>query len=380
MIVNPQDEEAFKRTINFPARGIGNTTLNKISEAARTHNVSMWEIIGQPLEYNLNVNAGTAKKLKDFRELIESFIAQINELSAYELASKVVKQSGIASEAYQDQTPEGMSRQENLQELLGGIHEFCESRQEEGIDGIGLMDFLSEVSLLTDQDTDKEASQEKVTMMTVHAAKGLEFNNVFIVGMEEDLFPSAMAKNEFRGLEEERRLFYVAITRAKEYCMISYAKSRFRNGMVNASNPSRFLRDIDAEYLNVNASVFGGFGVINRPETYTRELFDYTNTPPARVTNNDRLTDFQKYEHEKRDIDLPLSRPKFVNAKNAVPKTSTGKTNEVQVGATIKHERFGIGKVTAVSGDPDSRKATVEFENSGVKQLLLKFARFDIIG
>ncbi|GAB6008583.1 ATP-dependent helicase [Dysgonomonas reticulitermitis] len=380
MIVNPQDEEAFKRTINFPARGIGNTTLNKISEAARTHNVSMWEIIGQPLEYNLNVNAGTAKKLKDFRELIESFIASLNEYSAYELASRIVKQSGIASEAYQDQTPEGMSRQENLQELLGGIHEFCESRQEEGIDGIGLMDFLSEVSLLTDQDTDKEASQEKVTMMTVHAAKGLEFNNVFIVGMEEDLFPSAMAKNEFRGLEEERRLFYVAITRAKEYCMISYAKSRFRNGMVNASNPSRFLRDIDVEYLNVNASVFGGFGVINKPDTYTKELFDYTKTPPARVTNNDRLTDFQKYEHEKRDIDLPLSRPKFVNAKNAVPKTSTGKTNEVQVGATIKHERFGIGKVTAVSGDPDSRKATVEFENSGVKQLLLKFARFDIIG
>lgn len=381
MIVNPQDEEAFKRTVNFPARGIGNTTLNKISEAARTHNVSLWEVIGQPLEYNLNINTGTAKKLKDFRELIEGFIAQIDELSAYELATKIVKQSGIASEAYQDQTPEGMSRQENLQELLGGIHEFCESRQEEDSGGIGLMDFLSEVSLLTDQDTDKEASQEKVTMMTVHAAKGLEFNNVFVVGLEEDLFPSAMAKNEFRGLEEERRLFYVAITRAKEYCMISYAKSRFRNGQVNASNPSRFLRDIDTEYLNVNSSVFGGFGAINKPETYTKELFDKTNTPSLRATNDDRLTSFQKSEHEKRDIDLPLSRPnKLVNARNAVPKTSTSKTNEVQVGATIKHERFGIGKVTAVSGDPDSRKATVEFENSGVKQLLLKFARFDIIG
>ena len=162
--------------------------------------------------------------------------------------------------------------------------------------------------------------------------------------------------------------------------MVSYAKSRFRNGQINASNPSRFLRDIDAEYLNVNASVFGGFGVINKPDTYTKELFDYTNTPPARTADNDRLTNFQKSEYENRDIDLPLSRPKLVNAKNAVPKTSMGKTNEVQVGATIKHERFGIGKVTAVSGDPDSRKATVEFENSGVKQLLLKFARFDIIG
>jgi DNA helicase-2/ATP-dependent DNA helicase PcrA len=378
MIVNPRDEEAFKRTINFPARGIGSTTLDKVSNAARIHNISLWEVIGQPLEYNLNVNAGTSKKLKDFRELIESFIALINELSAYELASKIVKQSGIASEAYQDQTPEGMSRQENLQELLGGIHGFCESRQEEGSGGIGLMDFLSEVSLLTDQDTDKEANQEKVTMMTVHAAKGLEFNNVFIVGLEEDLFPSAMAKNEIRGLEEERRLFYVAITRAKEYCMISYAKSRFRNGMVNASNPSRFLRDIDTEYLNVNASVLGGFGVINKPETYTRELFDYTKTSSTPATYGDRPATAQKPMAN--NTDLPLSRPKFVNAKNAVPKTSAGKTNEVQVGATIKHERFGIGKVTAVSGDPDSRKATVEFENSGVKQLLLKFARFDIIG
>lgn len=378
MIVNPQDEEAFKRIVNIPKRGIGDTTIDKVLNAARTHNVSMWEVIGQPLEHNLNVNAGTAKKLKDFRELIESFIASLNEYSAYELASRIVKQSGIASEAYQDQTPEGMSRQENLQELLGGIHEFCESRQEEGIDGIGLMDFLSEVSLLTDQDTDKEASQEKVTMMTVHAAKGLEFKNVFVVGMEEDLFPSAMAKNEFRGLEEERRLFYVAITRAKEYCMISYAKSRFRNGMVNASNPSRFLRDIDTEYLNVNASVYGGFGVINKPDTYTKELFDYTDTPVSRTTYNDRPAIAQKPANE--SPDLSLSHAKLVNAKDAVQKTSTGKTNEVQVGATIKHERFGIGKVTAVSGDPDSRKATVEFENSGVKQLLLKFARFDIIG
>ena len=248
MVVNPYDEEAFRRTVNFPTRGIGNTTLNKIADAARLHNVSLWEVISNPLGFNLDVNAGTAKKLAGFKELIESFISQLQELSAYELATRIVKESGIASDAYQDQTPEGMSRQENLQELLGGIHEFCESRQEEGLGGIGLMDFLSEVSLLSDQDTDKEADKEKVTMMTIHAAKGLEFNNVFVVGLEEDLFPSAMAKDEFRGLEEERRLFYVAITRAKEFCMITYAKSRFRNGQINACNPSRFLRDIDTDY------------------------------------------------------------------------------------------------------------------------------------
>ncbi len=380
MVVNPYDEEAFRRTVNFPTRGIGNTTLNKIADAARLHNVSLWEVISNPLGFNLDVNAGTAKKLAGFKELIESFIAQLQELSAYELATRIVKESGIASDAYQDQTPEGMSRQENLQELLGGIHEFCESRQEEGLGGIGLMDFLSEVSLLSDQDTDKEADKEKVTMMTIHAAKGLEFNNVFVVGLEEDLFPSAMAKDEFRGLEEERRLFYVAITRAKEFCMITYAKSRFRNGQINACNPSRFLRDIDTDYLNVNAGVLGsgGFGVLNRPETYTKELFDYSSN--TRTTHAERSV-----QRESTLLPQPknesFGQPKFVNARTATPKTSAGSNaGEVGVGAIIKHERFGIGKVTAVTGDIDSRKATVEFENSGVKQLLLKFARIEIIG
>ncbi len=380
MVVNPYDEEAFRRTVNFPTRGIGNTTLNKIADAARLHNVSLWEVISNPLGFNLDVNAGTAKKLAGFKELIESFIAQLQELSAYELATRIVKESGIASDAYQDQTPEGMSRQENLQELLGGIHEFCESRQEEGLGGIGLMDFLSEVSLLSDQDTDKEADKEKVTMMTIHAAKGLEFNNVFVVGLEEDLFPSAMAKDEFRGLEEERRLFYVAITRAKEFCMITYAKSRFRNGQINACNPSRFLRDIDTDYLNVNAGVLGsgGFGVLNRPETYTKELFDYSSN--TRTTHPERSV-----QRESTPLSQPknesFGQPKFVNARTATPKTSAGSNaGEVSVGAIIKHERFGIGKVTAVTGDVDSRKATVEFENSGVKQLLLKFARIEIIG
>lgn len=380
MVVNPYDEEAFRRTVNFPTRGIGNTTLNKIADAARLHNVSLWEVISNPLGFNLDVNAGTAKKLAGFKELIESFISQLQELSAYELATRIVKESGIASDAYQDQTPEGMSRQENLQELLGGIHEFCESRQEEGLGGIGLMDFLSEVSLLSDQDTDKEADKEKVTMMTIHAAKGLEFNNVFVVGLEEDLFPSAMAKDEFRGLEEERRLFYVAITRAKEFCMITYAKSRFRNGQINACNPSRFLRDIDTDYLNVNAGVLGsgGFGVLNRPETYTKELFDYSSN--TRTTHPERSV-----ERESTPLSQPrnesFGQPKFVNARTATPKMSAGSNaGEVGVGAIIKHERFGIGKVTAVTGDVDSRKATVEFENSGVKQLLLKFARIEIIG
>lgn len=380
MVVNPNDEEAFKRIINFPARGIGATTLSKIADTARLHVVSLWDVIGNPLEYNLNVNAGTAKKLQGFRELVESFIAELHELSAYEIASRIVKQSGIATDAYQDQTPEGMSRQENLQELLGGIHEFCETRKEEGIEGVGLLDFLSEVSLLSDQDTDKEAEKEKVTMMTVHAAKGLEFNNVFVVGMEEDLFPSAMAKEEFRGLEEERRLFYVAITRAKEFCMITYAKSRFRNGQINASNPSRFLRDIDTSYLNVNAGVLGGGFVINKPETYTQNPFGERGYQQSLYQNN--KVEGKPFQQPKASPPMPSSpRTNLVNVRNAKPKASAGSNaGEVQEGAIIKHERFGIGKVTAVTGDTESRKATVEFENSGIKQLLLKFARFEIIG
>ncbi|MDR2953770.1 MAG: UvrD-helicase domain-containing protein [Prevotella sp.] len=384
MVVNPYDEEAFKRIINFPTRGIGNTTVTKIADAARLHNVSLWEVIGDPLGYNLNINAGTAKKLGDFRELIEGFILQLNELNAYEISTKVVKESGIASEAYQDQTPEGMSRQENLQELLGGIHEFCESRREEGLGGISLMDFLSEVSLLSDQDTDKEAEKEKVTMMTVHAAKGLEFNNVFIVGLEEDLFPSAMVKDEFgkprdRELEEERRLFYVAITRAREFCMITWAKQRFRNGQMNFCKKSCFLRDLKKEFLNgdIDELENNNFGVLNRPETYTKELFDYSKSSDLGFNMPSRPASTPV---EKSPSPIP-SRGRLVNARTATPKPSAGiNSGEVEVGAMIKHERFGIGKVTAITGDPDSRKATVEFENSGVKQLLLKFARFEVIG
>lgn len=385
MIVNPDDEEAFKRIINFPARGIGNTTVSKIAAAANLHNVSLWQIISNPLAYNLDVNSGTAKKLAGFRELIESFTVQLDKLSAYDLASIVVKQSGIASDAYQDQTPEGLSRQENLQELLGGIHEFCETRQEEGETKIGLIDFLSDVSLLTDQDTDKESEEEKVTMMTIHASKGLEFKNVFVVGLEEDLFPSAMAKNESRGLEEERRLFYVAITRAQDFCMLTFAKSRFRNGQVNACNPSRFLRDIDTTYLNVNKSVLsGGFGGMQTSSYSTPSFFSTSSNreQPTRTQSTSptsRPTSPASTSTPRQQA--PTYGPsKLVRADKAMAsKSSPSLVEGVSVGNMIKHDRFGIGTVKAITGDADSRKATVEFENAGVKQLLLKFARFEII-
>lgn len=384
MVVNPKDEEAFKRIINYPTRGIGNTTVGKIVNTAQLHNLSLWETIGDPLAYNLNVNAGTAKKLNDFHTLIDGFIKELPVASAYELATKIVKESGIAREAYQDQTPEGMSRQENLQELLGGIHEFCESRVEEGEQNISLIDFLSEVSLLSDQDTDKEVDQEKVTMMTIHASKGLEFKNVFVVGLEEDLFPSSMTKSEPKGLEEERRLFYVAITRAEQFCMLTYAKSRFRNGQTNSCNPSRFLKDIDREFLNANAGVLegtmGGFS-----QQTQGNFWDTVRK------NREEKEELQEVKRKEESIferpQIPVSRedkyskPNFVNARNAEPKTPLTKDiYGIQVGAVIKHERFGIGTVSAIEGDAASRKATVEFENAGVKQLLLKFARFEIIG
>jgi DNA helicase-2/ATP-dependent DNA helicase PcrA len=382
MIVNPKDEEAFKRIINFPTRGIGNTTLGKIADVARIHNISFWEVIGDPLGYNLSVNAGTAKKLQGFRELIESFIVDLNQLSAYELATRVVKESGIAREAYQDQTPEGMSRQENLQELLGGIHEFCESRQEEGEERISLIDFLSEVSLLSDQDTDKEENAEKVTMMTIHASKGLEFRNVFIVGLEEDLFPSSMTKSEPRGLEEERRLFYVAITRAEEFCMLSYAKSRFRNGQTNPCNPSRFLKDIDKDYLKANAGVLEG-GFAGYSQSGSGGFWDNVRqSREERESVSQNSTDKNRniFEEPKVDKQEKYSRSNLVNVRNAKPKTEpSADLSGIYVGAVIKHDRFGIGTVIALDGDESSRKATVQFENSGTKQLLLKFARFEIL-
>lgn len=384
MVVNPKDEEAFKRIVNYPARGIGNTTIGKIVDAATLHNVSLWEVTADSLKFNLNVNSGTAKKLRDFYDLVDGFIRDQNTTSAYELATRIVKESGIAREAYQDQTPEGMSRQENLQELLGGIHEFCETRMEEGIENIRLVDFLSEVSLLSDQDMDKEENKEKVTMMTIHASKGLEFKNVFVVGLEEDLFPSSMAKAEPKGLEEERRLFYVAVTRAEEFCMLSYAKSRFRNGQTSPSNPSRFLKDIDKAYLKANEGVLdggiGGFGRYaeggfwddvhkNREDRESQNTRTFINREtPSQTTVTDRYAS---------------GRPsKLVSMKDAETRSTppTQDVSGISVGTVIRHERFGIGKILSIEGDTSSRKATVEFENSGTKQLLLKFARFDIVG
>ena len=251
LTVNPNDEEAFKRIINYPARGIGDTTVNKITAAASNHNVSLWTVLCEPLTYGVNINKGTAGKLQDFRCLIAGFIESVAEKNAYELGTEIIRQSGIIADVCQDNSPENLSRKENIEELANGMSDFCAQRLEEGNANTTLSDFLSEVSLLTDQDSDKDGDDEKITLMTVHSAKGLEFKNVFVVGMEENLFPSGMAGDSPRALEEERRLFYVAITRAEDHCFLTYAKSRYRYGKMEFGNPSRFLKDIDVRFLKL---------------------------------------------------------------------------------------------------------------------------------
>lgn len=376
LIVNPHDEEAFKRVINYPSRGIGDTTVNKVISAATENNVSLWTVLNAPIDYALPINSGTAKKLTDFREMIERFIEQNTRLSAEEMAAIVVKESGIVSSLFQDRSVEGISKQENLQELLKGIAEFCELRREEGVEQVSLADFLSEVSLLTDQDNDKEEQANKVTMMTVHAAKGLEFKNVFVVGLEEELFPSSMSKDNPRAVEEERRLFYVAITRAEENCVLTYAKSRFRNGQSAMCSPSRFLKDIDVRFLDVPADSSADTFAAAR-ERFQRPAFTSPFQQPRAV------------EKEEPSFISPVAqalqrqRLTKVETTTSTPASSSAPASDLsglRVGAKVRHDRFGEGEVIAIEGDGGNAKATVAFTHFGQKQLLLKFARLTIIG
>ena len=376
LIVNPHDEEAFKRVINYPSRGIGDTTVNKVIKAATENNVSLWTVLNAPIDYALPINSGTAKKLTAFREMIERFIEQNTRLSAEEMAAIVVKESGIVSSLFQDRSVEGISKQENLQELLKGIAEFCELRREEGVEQVSLADFLSEVSLLTDQDNDKDEQANKVTMMTVHAAKGLEFKNVFVVGLEEELFPSSMSKDNPRAVEEERRLFYVAITRAEENCVLTYAKSRFRNGQSAMCSPSRFLKDIDVRFLDVPADSSADTFAAAR-ERFQRPAFTSPFQQPRAVEKEEPSFISPVAQAQQRQ------RLTKVETTTSTPASSSAPASDLsglRVGAKVRHDRFGEGEVIAIEGDGGNAKATVAFTHFGQKQLLLKFARLTIIG
>ena len=381
LIVNPNDEEAFKRIINYPARGIGDTTVGKIIAAATGHNVSLWTVLCEPLAYGLNFNKGTVGKLQAFRELISAFITDAAEKNAYEIGADIIRQSGIINDVCQDNSPENLSRKENIEELVNGMSDFCAQRQEEGNPNVLLGDFLSEVSLLTDQDSDKDGDDEEITLMTVHSAKGLEFKNVFVVGMEENLFPSGMVGDSPRALEEERRLFYVAITRAEEHCFLSYAKTRFRYGKMEFGSPSRFLKDIDVRFLRLpqDAGMFRRVeeeAAVFRRENARGFAPDREDAPYG---GKERVS-----VRPKQQIIAPTVPH---NLKRVAPSANTASTspsagasaNRVQQGQLIEHERFGLGEVLKVEGEGDNAKATIRFKNAGDKQLLLRFARFKVL-
>lgn len=382
LVVNPNDEEAFKRIINYPARGIGDTTVGKIIAAATDNKVSLWTVLCEPLSYALNFNKGTVSKLQKFRDLINDLIKDLTQKNASELGEDIIRNSGIINDVCQDNSPENLSRKENIEELMNGMRDFCAERQEEGNEHISLSDFLSEVSLLTDQDSDKDSNDEKITLMTVHSAKGLEFRNVFVVGMEENLFPSSMAGDSPRALEEERRLFYVAITRAEEHCYLSYAKTRMRYGKTEFGSPSRFLYDIDTNYLRLPQNLLLERQINNRGGDF-RSSSNNAFQPSARPVGSSSAASFSgetPMASRKRLIGSSMPRNlRRVDPIQPSSPSSGSPTALLHEGQFIEHERFGRGEVLKVEGVGDNAKATIRFQHAGDKQLLLRFARFKVI-
>lgn len=374
MSVNPNDEEAFKRIINYPARGIGQTTIGRIQTAAMEKGVSLWSVLCDPAGYSLNVNAGTATRLSSFRSLMEGFISDASRLSAKEMADRIVKESGIISDLKADTTIEGESRRQNVDELMNNIAQFCKDREEEGSDNCLLRDYLSEVSLMTDQDNETDKDLEKVTLMTVHSAKGLEFDAVFIVGLEENLFPSDMSGDDERQIEEERRLLYVAMTRARKYLTLLFARTRFKYGSVDFCSPSRFLKEIDSKYLSASGGMTGtvpfGSGEnyrISKPKWEQKETVPGLRFEP-------------KAGFERKPVRKPWEHGKFQKVtENMLKDSAPARSSALKVGNVIEHERFGVGSVLSVEGTGDNEKARIRFINVGEKTLLLKFARYKIL-
>ena len=323
---------------------------------------------------------------KAFVNLIEGFIVDQADKNAYEIGTNIIRQSGIINDVCQDTSPENLSRKENIEELVNGMNDFCALRQEEGNPNVSLTDFLSEIALLTDQDSDKADDGEKITLMTVHSAKGLEFKNVFVVGLEENLFPSGMVGDSPRALEEERRLFYVAITRAEEHCYLSFAKTRFRYGKMEFGSPSRFLRDIDVHYLQLPHEAGVSRAVDEGAGRFRREIeggFTRSASPSRAPFGS---TSSEQRERPKAQIIAPsvprnLKKVSAVSGSSSAQAASSGSASVagVQAGQMIEHERFGLGEVMKVEGTGDNAKATIHFKNAGDKQLLLRFARFKVV-
>ena len=403
LICNSNDEEAFKRIINFPARGIGDKTLQKVKDAAMERETSFWSVIADPMQPPLDVSKATFTKLQLFAAMIERFAGYAQSKNAIEVARLVLQESRMLAEFNADNSVEGKARQENVQELLNGIADFVDMRREEGNANDKLVDFLSEVSLMSDLDNKDEDDGNHITLMTIHSAKGLEFRTVFIVGLEEDLFPNQCAQNSMRELEEERRLFYVAITRAKDHCVLSFAKSRYKYGQFNFCEPSRFIKEIDSRYITMPGGVRqatgqqspsragGMFGRTNGMASTQRTAFGGQQRPfgqqqtqggysaASRTAPQESEPQGKRVIHESAFMQRPanLRRVSDVERDFYAPKSNHA---ALSVGMIVQHDRFGVGEVQSTEGVGENAKATIRFQNAGVKTLLLKFAKLKIIG
>ena len=375
LVINPKDEEALIRVINYPARGIGNTTIEKLTIAANHYKRSIFEVMQNIERIDLKLNSGTKQKLLDFVTMIQSFQAINENQDAFYLTDHVAKKTGLIQELKKDATPEGMAKIQNIEELLNGIKDFTDGQKE--VDGArgALAEFMEDVALATDLDKDT-SDEDRVALMTIHLAKGLEFPHVFVVGMEEDLFPSAMSMSTRSELEEERRLFYVALTRAEHQAYLTYAQSRYRWGKLTDSEPSRFIEEIDSQYLEymtppennyrfkpmIDSDIFGDVD-----KSKLRLAKPANGTPPKHVTDNE----------PKSDINIRKLKPV---SNNAPAGTANLFDNKLVAGNIVMHERFGKGEVLNLEGVGADKKAEIKFEVGGIKKLLLRFAKLDIIG
>ena len=434
LVANPDDEEAIKRIINYPARGIGATTVLKIADCAHQNQVSFWEVIGAPERYGLAVNKGTINKLETFRLLISSFIERAQTTDVYELGDAIIKESGISQDIMSGKDADDLARQENLEEFLSGMSAFVEERREEGrFDELFLQDYLQDVALLTDADSDGDKDEPRVSLMTVHAAKGLEFPTVFVVGLEENIFPSPLSAASLRELEEERRLLYVAITRAEKHCILTNAKNRWRYGKMEFDNPSRFIDEIDGKLIDcqdeAGGSLFGSMS--DQPEwaraqrprrpwedaEQPRYSSRYQNSKPvasqfvadpkpslfddepetshtsgrSSISGRSSLSEgnfksVRALNAAKRYMETHSSHPASRGTGSSAASVSSSTASSagssscgLQEGMKIEHQRFGRGTVLQIEGTGENTKATVEFVHSGTKQLLLKYAKFTVV-
>lgn len=438
LVANPDDEEAIKRIINYPARGIGATTVLRIADCAHQNQVSFWEVIGAPERYGLAVTKGTMNKLETFRLLISSFIERAQTTDVYELGDAIIKESGISQDIMSGKDADDLARQENLEEFLSGMSAFVEERREEGrFDELFLQDYLQDVALLTDADSDGDKDEPRVSLMTVHAAKGLEFPTVFVVGLEENIFPSPLSAASLRELEEERRLLYVAITRAEKHCILTNAKNRWRYGKMEFDNPSRFIDEIDGKLIDsldeAGGSLFGSRAdsMSDQPEwaraqrsrrpwedaEQPRYSSRYQNSKPvasqfvadpkpslfddepetshtsgrSSVSGRSSLSEgnfksVRALNAAKRYMETHSSHPASRSTGSSAASVSSSAASSagssscgLQEGMKIEHQRFGRGTVLKIEGTGENTKATVEFVHSGTKQLLLKYAKFTVV-